>query len=259
MRRNTKLHLEHVSNDLKMWVKRFQTEIHNKITIYILNRSIYFKIITCIILCLVISNVFACDTNSVFSDFVVFPVTGKRNRTGAHVLWNRRINPDLSGAYVTCNFCCLYMNIREKQHGKQDYLAQACCLQHGKQDYLAQACCLQHGKEDNLAQACCLQHGKQDYLARACCLQHGKEDNLAQACCLQHGKEDNLAQACCLQHGKQDYLARACCLQHGKEDNLAQACCLCLFLCVCVYVWSARTQIPPIRAPLLMMPLQGAL
>ena len=45
-----KITLEHVSNDLKMWIKRFQTEIHNKITIYINNRSIYFKIIICIIL-----------------------------------------------------------------------------------------------------------------------------------------------------------------------------------------------------------------
>ena len=31
---------------------------------------------------LVISNVFACKTNSVFSDFVDFCVTAKRNRTG---------------------------------------------------------------------------------------------------------------------------------------------------------------------------------
>ena len=45
-----KITLEPVSNDLKMWVKRNQTEIRNKITIYIHNRSIYFKIITCIIL-----------------------------------------------------------------------------------------------------------------------------------------------------------------------------------------------------------------
>ena len=88
--------LEHISNDLKMWIKRFQTEIHNKITIYIHNRSIYFKIITCIILGLVCSSHFeclACETNSVFSDFVLFCVTGKRNRTGAPVLWNGRIPP----------------------------------------------------------------------------------------------------------------------------------------------------------------------
>ena len=37
-------------------------------------------------LSLVISNVFACKTNSVFNDFVDFCVTGKRNRTGAHAL-----------------------------------------------------------------------------------------------------------------------------------------------------------------------------
>ena len=86
--------LEHVSNGLKMWIKRFQTEIHNKITIYIHNRSICFKIITCIILgwvCLVISNVVACETNSDFSDFVVFCVNVKRNLTWARVLWNRWI------------------------------------------------------------------------------------------------------------------------------------------------------------------------
>ena len=42
--------LEHVSDDLQMRIKRFQTKIHNEITINIHNRSIYFKIITCIIL-----------------------------------------------------------------------------------------------------------------------------------------------------------------------------------------------------------------
>ena len=77
-----------------MWIKRLHTEIHNIITIYIHHvhkRSIYFKIITCIILGLVISNVFACKTNSVFSDFVDSSVTDKRNRTGARVLYNGRI------------------------------------------------------------------------------------------------------------------------------------------------------------------------
>ena len=77
---------EHVSNDLKIWIKRLHTEIHNIITINILYKSIYFKIITCIILGLVNSNVFACETNSVFHDFVDFCVTGKRNRTGARAL-----------------------------------------------------------------------------------------------------------------------------------------------------------------------------
>ena len=52
---------EHVSNDLKMWIKRLHTEIHNIMTIYIHYKSIYFKIITCIILGLVNSNVFACN------------------------------------------------------------------------------------------------------------------------------------------------------------------------------------------------------
>ena len=61
---------EHVSKDLKMFVKRLHTEIHNMITVYIHNRAIYFRIITCIILGLVISNDFACKNNSVFSDFV---------------------------------------------------------------------------------------------------------------------------------------------------------------------------------------------
>ena len=61
---------EHVSNDLKMWIKRLHTEMHNIITIYIQYKSIYFKIITCIILGLVNSNVFACKTNSAFNDFV---------------------------------------------------------------------------------------------------------------------------------------------------------------------------------------------
>ena len=77
---------EHVSNDLKMWIKRLHTEIHNIITIYIHYKSIYFKIITCIILGLVNSNVFACKTNSAFNDFVDSCITGKRNRTGARAL-----------------------------------------------------------------------------------------------------------------------------------------------------------------------------
>ena len=77
---------EHVSNDLKMWIKRLHTEIHNIITIYIHYKSIYFKTITCIILGLVNSNVFACKTNSAFNDFVDSCVTGKRNRTGARAL-----------------------------------------------------------------------------------------------------------------------------------------------------------------------------
>ena len=59
---------------------------YNNITIYIHNRSIYFEIITCIILGLVISNVFACKTNSVFSDCDDSCVTGKHNRMGEHVL-----------------------------------------------------------------------------------------------------------------------------------------------------------------------------
>ena len=61
----------------KMWIKWLHTEINNKITIYI-HKS--FKIITCIILGLVFSNVFACKTNSVFNDLVDSCVTGKRNR-----------------------------------------------------------------------------------------------------------------------------------------------------------------------------------
>ena len=77
---------EHVSNDLKMWIKRLHTEIHIIITIYIHYKSIYFKIITCIILGLVNSNVFACKTNSAFNDFVDSCVTGKHNRTGARAL-----------------------------------------------------------------------------------------------------------------------------------------------------------------------------
>ena len=77
---------EHVSNDLKMWIKLLHTEIHNIITIYIHYKSIYFKIITCIILGLVNSNVFACKTNSAFNDFVDSCVTGKCNRTGARAL-----------------------------------------------------------------------------------------------------------------------------------------------------------------------------
>ena len=82
---------EHVSNDLKMWIKRLHTEIHNMITIYIHYKSIYFKIITCIILGLVNSNVFACKTNSAFNDFVDSCVTGKRNRTGGACFANGRI------------------------------------------------------------------------------------------------------------------------------------------------------------------------
>ena len=77
---------EHVSNDLKMWIKRLHTEIHIIITIYIHHKSIYFKIITCIILGLVNSNVFACKTNGAFNDFVDSCVTGKHNRTGARAL-----------------------------------------------------------------------------------------------------------------------------------------------------------------------------
>ena len=77
---------EYVSNDLKMWIKRLHTEIHNIITIYIHYKSIYLKIINCIILGLVNSNVFACKTYSVFNDFVDSCVTGKHNRTGARAL-----------------------------------------------------------------------------------------------------------------------------------------------------------------------------
>ena len=60
--------------------------MHNKITICIHYRTIYFKTITCIILIIAISNVFACKTHGVFNDFVDYCVTGKRNRTGAHAL-----------------------------------------------------------------------------------------------------------------------------------------------------------------------------
>ena len=77
---------EHVSNDLKMWIKRLHTEIHIIITIYIHYKSIYFKIITCIILGLVNLNVFSCKTISAFNDFVDSCVTGKHNRTGARAL-----------------------------------------------------------------------------------------------------------------------------------------------------------------------------
>ena len=77
-----------------MWIKQLHTVIHNITTINIHNGSIYFKIITCIILDTVISDVFACKTNSVFSDFVDSFVTGKRNHTGVHVLLNRRIDID---------------------------------------------------------------------------------------------------------------------------------------------------------------------
>ena len=77
---------EHVSNDRKMWTKRFHIEIHNIITIYIYYRSIFFKIITCIILGLVISNVFAGETNSGFSGLVDSYVTGKCTGRGACVL-----------------------------------------------------------------------------------------------------------------------------------------------------------------------------
>ena len=56
--------------------------MQNIITICIHNRFIYFKIITCIILGLVISNVFTCKANSVFSDFVDSCVTGKGNPRG---------------------------------------------------------------------------------------------------------------------------------------------------------------------------------
>ena len=80
---------EHVSNDLKMWIKWLHTEIHDIITVYIHNRSIYFKTITCKVLGLVISNLFACKTNSVFSDFVDSCATGKRNRTRiAAIKWH---------------------------------------------------------------------------------------------------------------------------------------------------------------------------
>ena len=61
---NTNLH-EHVSNCLNMLLQQLCTEIHNIITIYIHYRSIYFKIIICIILVLVILNIFACKINSV--------------------------------------------------------------------------------------------------------------------------------------------------------------------------------------------------
>ena len=66
----------------KMWIKRLYAKIHNIIIIYIHYRTIYFKTITCIVLIIVISNVFACKTHNVFNDFVDFCATGKRNRTG---------------------------------------------------------------------------------------------------------------------------------------------------------------------------------
>ena len=69
-----------------MWIKRLHIKIQNIIPINIHYKSIYLKIITCIILGLVNSNVFACKTNSVFNDFVDSCVTGKRNRTGARAL-----------------------------------------------------------------------------------------------------------------------------------------------------------------------------
>ena len=75
----------------KMWIKRLHAKIHNIITIYIHYRTIYFKTITCIILIIVISSIFACKTHTVFNDFVDYCVTGKRNRTGARALWNGRI------------------------------------------------------------------------------------------------------------------------------------------------------------------------
>ena len=70
----------------KMWIKRLHAKIHNIITIYICYRTIYFKTITCIILIIVISNVYACKTHSVFNDFVDYCVTGKRNRTEVRAL-----------------------------------------------------------------------------------------------------------------------------------------------------------------------------
>ena len=71
---------KHVSNHQKIWIKQFHTKIHNTITIYIHYRSIYVKIITCIIRALVISNVIACKINSVFNDFVDSCVTGKAGK-----------------------------------------------------------------------------------------------------------------------------------------------------------------------------------
>ena len=75
------------SNGLKMWIKRLHTEIpqYNN-NLHSLEIYFYFKIITCIILGLVISNVFACKTNSIFNDFVDSCVTGKCNRAGACIL-----------------------------------------------------------------------------------------------------------------------------------------------------------------------------
>ena len=70
----------------KMWINRLHAKMHNIIPVYIHYRTIYFKTITCIILIIVISNVFACKTHSVFNDFVDYCVTGKRNRTGACAL-----------------------------------------------------------------------------------------------------------------------------------------------------------------------------
>ena len=66
----------------KMWIKRLHAKMHNTIIIYIYYRTIYFKTITCIILIIVISNVFACKTHNVFIDFVDYCVTGKRQPQG---------------------------------------------------------------------------------------------------------------------------------------------------------------------------------
>ena len=85
MPRNTKLYMSMFQMTV-MWIKRLHAKIHNMITIYIHYRTIYFKPITFIILIIVISNVFVCNTHSVFNDFVDYCVTGKRNRTGAHAL-----------------------------------------------------------------------------------------------------------------------------------------------------------------------------
>ena len=96
-----KITREHVSNDLKMWINDFTLKYTNTIIIHIHNRSIYFKIITYIILGLVISNVFACKTNSVLSDFVYYCVTGKHNSTRGTRFEKRRNCKEWMKTYCT--------------------------------------------------------------------------------------------------------------------------------------------------------------
>ena len=71
----------------KMWIKWLHAKIHSIITVYIHYRTIYFKTITCIILIIVISNVFhvfACKTHSVFNDFIDYCNWQAQPHGGAH-------------------------------------------------------------------------------------------------------------------------------------------------------------------------------